>query len=160
MQTFTRAALEAARPAVERVNRALLSPPDEPQGQTIATEKEIAAGGEHSLDLPSGPSAVRRLELRVPMDKLASPERALRSLIVQMDCDGERTVWCPVSDFFGSGVGLSRVESWYRKVETNGTMVCRWVMPYQKARASHAAQSCRATDQGFPSRDGQPVVVG
>jgi hypothetical protein len=48
-----------------------------------------------------------------------------------MECDGERTIWCPVSDFFGSGVGLSRVESWYRKVDTNGTMVWRWVMPYQ-----------------------------
>lgn len=130
VQTFTRAALEAARPAVERVNKALQSPPDEPQGQTVATEKEIGASGEHSLELPTGPSAVRRLELRVPTGQ---SERALRSLIVQMEFDGERTVWCPASDFFGSGVGLSRVESWYRTVDTNGTMVCRWVMPFQKS---------------------------
>ncbi len=108
VQTFTRAALEAGpASAVERVNKALLAPPDEPQGQTIAAENEIATGGEHSLELPPGPAAVRRLELRVPASQLASPERALRSLILQMNCDGEPTVWCPVSDFFGSGVGLN-----------------------------------------------------
>jgi len=129
VQTFTLAALEAARPAVERVNKALQSPPDEPQGQAVTAEKEIAASGEHSLELPTGPSAVRRLELRVPTGQ---SERALRSLIVQMEFDGDRTVWCPSSDFFGSGVGLSRVESWYGTVATNGTMICRWVMPYQK----------------------------
>ena len=32
VRTFTRAALEAARPAVERVNKALQAPPDEPKG--------------------------------------------------------------------------------------------------------------------------------
>ena len=82
--------------------------------------------------MPPGPAAVRRMELRVPPDRLVSPERALRSLIIQMECDGERTVWCPTSDFFGSGVGLNRVENWYRTVDPDGTMVCRWVMPYPK----------------------------
>jgi hypothetical protein len=132
VQTFTRAALEAARPAVELVNKALLTPPDETPGQAIVVEKQIAAGGEHSLDLPPGPAAVRRLELRVPVDQAASAGRILRSLVLQINCDGESTVWCPVSDFFGSGVGLNPVHSWYRTVLANGTMVCRWVMPYQK----------------------------
>ena len=133
VQTFTRGALEAARPVVERVNKVLLAPPDELQGRTIASEKEIAAGAEQSLELPPGPSAVRRLELRVFAGQQSRSERALRSLVLQMSCDGEPTVWCPVSDFFGSGVGLNRIESWYRKVEPNGTMICRWVMPYQKS---------------------------
>ena len=132
VQTFTRAALEVARPAIERVNQALLTPPDEAQGQTITAEKQITARGEHVLVLPPGPAAVRRLELRVPANQLASLERALRSLVLQLTCDGEITVWCPASDFFGSGVGLNKVQSWYRTVLTNGTMVCRWVMPYQK----------------------------
>jgi hypothetical protein len=81
VQTFTRPALEAARPAVERVNKALQSPPNEPQGQAVTAEKEIAARGEHALELPPGPSAVRRLELRVPAGPQAPSERALRSLI-------------------------------------------------------------------------------
>ena len=132
VETFTRTALESARPAIEKANRTLLAPPDE-EGITLSLEKEIAAGGEQTLKLPSGPAAVRRLEMRVPLAKLAAPEYALRSLILQMECDVERTVWCPASDFFGRGVVLNRLESWYRSVDANGIMVCRWVMPYKNS---------------------------
>lgn len=131
VQTFTRTALETARPAIERVNRGLAAPPDEPPGQQLAREEELAPGSESTVELPVGPAAVRRLELRVPTTPLASPDRALRALVVRMDFDGEPAVWCPVSDFFGSGVGLNQVKNWYRTVEPDGTLVCRWVMPYQ-----------------------------
>jgi hypothetical protein len=114
------------------VNKTLLAQPDEPQGQVVATDGTIAANSDHSIDMPKGPAAVRRLELRLAVDPLSSPERALRSLVLQMQCDDESTVWCPVSDFFGSGVGLNPVQSWYRTVDTNGTLTCRWVMPYRE----------------------------
>ncbi|MBI5833634.1 MAG: DUF2961 domain-containing protein [Armatimonadetes bacterium] len=127
VRTFTRADLDAARPAVARAGRALAMPPDQPAGRAVSQTTALAAGGTQSLDLPAGPAAVSRLELRAPAD-----ERALRSLILRMDCDGERTIWCPVSDFFGSGVGLNAVASWYRTVGADGTMVCRWVMPYER----------------------------
>lgn len=126
VRTFTRAALEAARPAIGRVNKTLATPPDDPAGTRITMD--LDAQGTRSLALPPGPAAVHRLELRVPR----LTERALRSLIVQMDCDGKRTVWCPASDFFGSGVGMNAVRNWYRTVADDGTMVCRWVMPYRK----------------------------
>jgi len=156
VQTFTPAALETARPAVERVNQALVAPPDNAQGQTIAKANELAASSEQSLVLPPGPAAVCRLELHVPADPLASPERALRSLILKMDCDGETTVWSPASDFFGSGVGLNAVQNWYRTVRTNGTMVCRWVMPYQKnARVSLANLSEQTVNVSLRATIGQ-----
>jgi hypothetical protein len=149
VRTFTRAALQAARPAVERVNQALQAPPDEPKGQPVTKEVELAAGGTQSIDLPPGPAAVRRLELRVPAGRLASPERAPRSLVLEMQCDGARTVWCPASDFFGSGVGLVPVQSWYRTALADGTRVCRWVMPYHKsariALLNLAGEPIRAT---------------
>ena len=49
-----------------------------------------------------------------------------------MEFDGKETVWCPIGDFFGSGIGLNPVQGWYRTVAEDGTMTCRWVMPYQK----------------------------
>ncbi|MGC3958524.1 MAG: hypothetical protein QM813_11455 [Verrucomicrobiota bacterium] len=100
VRTFARAALEECRPLIQRMNQVLLSPPGEVEGQRITTETEIMAGGAHSLELPPGPAAVRQLELRVPA---ALSERALRSLIVKMDCDDEPTVWCPVADFLAAG---------------------------------------------------------
>ncbi|MFO1497155.1 MAG: glycoside hydrolase family 172 protein [Verrucomicrobiota bacterium] len=132
VETFTRPALETARPRIERVNLALSSPPDQFEGQVVSVEQEVAAGTDISLDLPAGPASVRRLELRVPAGQPAPTEQALRSLVVEMTCDGEPTIWSPVTDFFGSGVGLNAVQSWSRTVLTNGTMVCRWAMPYQR----------------------------
>ncbi|MEI6219347.1 MAG: glycoside hydrolase family 172 protein, partial [bacterium] len=60
-------------------------------------------------------------------------ETSLRAMVIRMSFDGEETVWCPVSDFFGSGYGLNELRNWYRTVDKDGVMSCRWVMPYRKA---------------------------
>jgi hypothetical protein len=132
VRTFTRADFDAAKPVIERVNKTLENPPDAPSAEPISTPMVFAPGESCQLSLPPGPGALCRLAVRVNPASLANPERSLRSLIVQMDCDGERTIWCPASDFFGSGVGINAVQSWYRMVQEDGTMVCRWVMPYRK----------------------------
>ena len=53
--------------------------------------------------------------------------------MLKIEFDGKETVWCPIGDFFGSGIGLNPVQGWYRTVAEDGTMTCRWVMPYQKS---------------------------
>ncbi|MEY4916957.1 MAG: hypothetical protein RL616_870 [Verrucomicrobiota bacterium] len=128
VQTFTREHFEALRPLVQAVNKTLAAPPDKPSGHDVVVEEKISAHGQAQLNLPVGSQAVRRLELSVPP---TLSEQQLRSLILVMTCDGETNLWCPVTDFFGSGVGLNPVESWYRTVTTNGVMVSRWVMPYK-----------------------------
>jgi hypothetical protein len=127
-QTFIVENVEAIKPLVLKVNQILVAPPDEPSGQRASLVEKISAHGQVQMDLPTGSQAVRRLELSV------SPtlsEQQLRSLILVMECDGETNLWCPVTDFFGSGVGLNPVASWYRTVTTNGTLISRWVMPYK-----------------------------
>ena len=62
----------------------------------------------------------------------ADPE-ITRKVLLKIDFDGQQTVWCPIGDFFGSGIGLNPVQGWYRTVAEDGTMSCRWVMPYQKS---------------------------
>ncbi|MEI8042964.1 MAG: glycoside hydrolase family 172 protein, partial [Verrucomicrobiota bacterium] len=139
VQTFTRDALEAARPLVAKAGKTLLSPPDTMPGRSLSLNELIPAGKNAVLDLPAGPAAVRLLELRVGTNDPAELERALRSTILQVRFDDEDTVWCPATDFFGSGVGINALSSWYRTVHTNGTMICRWVMPYkQSARVTIA----------------------
>ncbi len=129
VQTFTWKSFESLRPLAQRVNQTLLNPPDSPSGQKLSMIGGVPADGKLDLELPAGASALRRLELTVPT---SLSERELRSLVLQMACDDETNIWCPVSDFFGSGVGLNPVDSWYRTVTTNGTMISRWVMPYQR----------------------------
>jgi hypothetical protein len=129
VQSFTWENFQTLQSLIQRVNTALSSPPDSPSGQNVSVAKKIPARGELVLQLPDEAAAVHRLELTV------SPtlsEQQLRSLVLQMVCDDETNIWCPASDFFGSGVGLNPVASWYRTVTTNGVMTSRWVMPYQK----------------------------
>ena len=59
--------------------------------------------------------------------------RSRASVLLRMEFDGKETVWCPVGDFFGSGIGLNPFQGWYRTVADDGTMTCRWVMPYRES---------------------------
>lgn len=128
VRTFAWKNFKSLRPLIQQVNRSLLNPPDHPPGRSSSKTDEIPTQGETHLGLPSGSHALQHLALSVPS---TLSERQLRSLVLQMVCDGETNIWCPVSDFFGSGVGLNTVDSWYRTVSTNGLMISRWVMPYQ-----------------------------
>ena len=53
--------------------------------------------------------------------------------MLKIEFDGQETVWCPIGDFFGSGIGLNPYQGWFRTVAEDGTLSCRWVMPYQKS---------------------------
>ncbi|MEO5914287.1 MAG: glycoside hydrolase family 172 protein [Luteolibacter sp.] len=128
VETFTTASFEAAGPSIQRTNKVLSAPPSSKLAASFSKSTTIPAGGEVPLDLPAGPAAVKMMELRLEPNDAA----ALRSLIVLIQFDGKETVWCPASDFFGSGAGLNELKSWYRSVLTNGTMTCRWTMPYAK----------------------------
>jgi hypothetical protein len=93
----------------------------------------LAPGASLSLPLPSGAHAVQALEMQVTTERPEEREQALRSTVIRMEFDGEETVWCPVGDFAGCGVGMQPLQSWYRTVGENGRLLCRWVMPYAKS---------------------------
>lgn len=130
--TVTSAQIEAARARIAAINQTLLAPPTVTAGTVRTRQDVLAAGGHVFLDLPSGANAVRALELKLETDA-PEKERSLRGVIVQLTFDGEQTIWCPATDFFGSGVGINELHSWYRTVAADGTMRCRWVMPYAKS---------------------------
>lgn len=95
----------------------------------IGRRETISPGQAVSIDLPAGESVVRSLSLK--LGSYNDPQDT-RSLVLSITFDGEETVWCPVGDFFGSGIGLHPFHGWYRTVEQDGTMRCRWLMPYRK----------------------------
>ena len=133
VMTFALPQAEAAKNLIDEVNRNLSSPVAIAGGEVGSLNSELVAGAEATLDLPAGSSAVRCLELFLKTSDFKEVERAQRSLIVKLTFDGEETVWCPATDFFGCGVGINEVRSWYRDVSTDGAMRCRWVMPYAKS---------------------------
>jgi hypothetical protein len=130
IKTFTLDDLKAAHATVEHVAETLLNPPPFTGGVSVALDRKLEPNQAASVALPGGPAALRALEMQIAAEDLP---RALRSTILRLTFDGEETVWCPVGDFFGSGVGLNPTHTWYRSVEHDGTLRCRWVMPYQKS---------------------------
>jgi len=129
VDSLTRAALHSAAAELEKTGQILTALPDAARG-AIQDSAKIAAGAKLDLQLPAGPTALRQLALRVP-SAVDHPE-ILRSTILSMTFDGEQTVWCPLGDFFCSADALHPFHTWQRTVSADGTLVCRWVMPYKE----------------------------
>lgn len=129
VQTFTMAGYEAAKTAVDQTSQALLHIAAEPTPASVLKQARLAPDEELPLVLPDGETAV--VQLGVQIDPAAAPQ-ALRSIILQATFDDAPAIWCPIGEFFGSGVRLLPVEDWWRTVAADGKLTSRWVMPYQR----------------------------
>ena len=133
VKSFTPAQLEEGKGLIGQVNRSLSSPLPPAEGTSATLRQDLGPGAEASLELPQGGNAVQAMELRLDTKAPGDVHRALRGVILRMSFDGEETVWCPATDFFGTAVGINELSSWYRAVGKDGMMKCRWVMPYEKS---------------------------
>lgn len=95
----------------------------------IKWNETLVPRGKKVMRISQSASAVRILTIRLKAKNMA---QALRSTVLKASFDGEETIWTPVGDFFNIGVGLKQYRMWERAVEPDGTMICRWVMPYRR----------------------------
>lgn len=110
------------------VGNKLMAPPARGAAQNLTLTQIIPAGHEITLDLPAGAAAVTGMRINVTA---ANRDQALRSTVLRGSFDGIETIWCPIGDFAGSGVGLNALSSWYRSITpADGWMTNRWTMPY------------------------------
>lgn len=130
IKTFTRQDFDKAMPLTKEVGELLLHPENKTKGKEVEFKASLNAKGEASVKLPKGNAAIR--ELSIKLDDYKNPD-VTRTVILKMEFDGEPTVWCPLGDFFGNGIGLHPFQGWYRTVSDDGTMTSRWVMPYKKS---------------------------
>lgn len=130
MKTFTKEDFYQAEDQIKQVCETLLAPKNATGGEIVKLNETLAAKEEKSVVLPRGTSALRSLSLSLGS---YTDSMVTRSVILKMEFDGQQTVWCPVGDFFGSGIGLHPFQGWYRTVAEDGTLSCRWVMPYQES---------------------------
>ncbi|MFD2874301.1 glycoside hydrolase family 172 protein [Mucilaginibacter ximonensis] len=130
-ETFTKENFAGLMKKVDEANDKLLHPDSVITGPATGIDQVIAPNSEASVDLPAGSSSINMLSIRLKTDNPTDYAQALRSTVLKIDFDGEQTVWCPIGDFSGSGVGGKPLKSWYRAVTADGEMLCRWVMPYQ-----------------------------
>ena len=98
------------------------------QGAIQETTETLNSNQSMTLDLPAGSKAIKYLEVELPSN--ATPQM-LRSTILKVTVDNVETVWSPLGEFFGTGYRLANVQDWYRSATKDGTLISRWVMPYQ-----------------------------
>ena len=144
VETFALDSFEKAKALAKTVGESLNAPGTDLRVKTtVADDAALKPGESLSVKLPAGPAAAR--EFVVKLDPKA-PAAAVRDLVVTMTFDGERTVWCPMAEFFGGGYfpGDAHPEkpepdgcfirphwNWNRRAEKDGTFSCYFVMPYQ-----------------------------
>ncbi len=77
-----------------------------------------------------GPQAIKKLVVKVQAEDMVA---ALRStlLYIQFDDYTMPQVQAPIGDFFGAAPGIVPMNSLPLTIEKDGTMTCRFVMPYE-----------------------------
>ncbi len=131
VESFSQAAFDAAKQRIERLQDELLKPAAALPKDLKQHAPPVAtlAPGQDMQTTITGPAAVRRLVVKLEAEDL---DLAIRQTVLRAEFDGNQTVWCPVGDFFGSGVGLNPYRGWWREVLEDGRMVCYWPMPYSR----------------------------
>jgi len=135
VETFSMELLKQAKSTLDRVQTGLMKlRRTASTGYDMSQLKGPLASGQSRSVVLSGPKAIRSLVFKLDARNLS---QALRSTVLQIDCDGTQTVWVPLGDFFGTGYHIRPYASWYTDVSEDGTLSCFWVMPFEtEARVS------------------------
>lgn len=130
IESFTRMTpIESAR-AIQEAARGLLAS-DWVNGLMPVWKAELKPGATYERELTGGSQAIESLSFQVETPE--DWERALRSLVLEIEFDGQTTVWAPVGDFFGSGIGLHNLTDRMRWVQEAGILACGWIMPFERS---------------------------
>lgn len=131
VESFSMDQLAAAKPTLQAVQTKLREGRrDEPDGwKTVDWTGELAPGQREDVLTAKGPGAIRKLRFKIKADDLS---QALRSTVLEIQFDGESTVWAPLGDFFGIGYQVRPYRTWYTEVTDDGELSCAWVMPFEK----------------------------
>ena len=122
---------EQNKPLVDSVNRVLAQGIDTPSaGREKSTRLTLAPGEKSTVRLPKGTRALSDMTFNV------GDGNQLRQTILSLTFDGRQTVWSPIGDFFSVGVGIRPYSTWERSAAEDGTLRCRWMMPYRESASA------------------------
>lgn len=155
--TFQPDDLKTHAEAFRKTARVLAHPDQEYAHQSSEEATPISAtiesGQKQEVLKLEGPKAIERLTLKVTADDL---NRALRQTVLHIICDDYPwgQVQAPVGDFFGSAPGVNPYDTLPFTVAPDGTMTCRYVMPFKKSLRilleNRGKQSIEATGSALP----------
>ena len=112
VESFSTQALEAQKDKIAATNDLLLNPGKTTFDAGVATRgfkryiKSEEMEGLFGMHRVRGPGALTEIDVKLHAEDLTA---ATRSVVLAISFDGEETVWVPVGEFFGTGVGLNRI---------------------------------------------------
>jgi len=130
VKSFTMEQLHKLKPLVQNVNDKLQKIF---QTSVISNIKPLSfsgllSPGQQLKQTIKGSGAIRKLSLKI---SAADINQALRSTVLEIRFDDNRTVWCPLGDFFGTGYQIRPHQSWYTSVQKDSLLQAFWVMPFR-----------------------------
>ncbi|HPF37987.1 MAG TPA: DUF2961 domain-containing protein [Phycisphaerae bacterium] len=118
----------ALRSAVETLSSVGLTSSG-PRLPHVSDARTLNPGESLTLEPQTGPGVIKSLTVRLGAENM---DEASRKLVLRASFDGEETIWCPVGQFFGAGLGAHPYQSWRSSVSEGGVMRSDWPMPFSK----------------------------
>ncbi len=132
VSSFQVSDLKEYKSHIEQVSNTLLDPQEHlsPQGDKKIFSQSIQAGQDKEFVVLKGEQAITQLKIKIMSEDLT---RALRQNIIRISFDGAPSaqVESPIGDFFGAAPGVNPYHSLPFSVLPDGSMICRYYMPYQ-----------------------------
>jgi len=144
VKTFDWDQIDSQEKLTSKIADELVNPKTDPSAKLLIDTTIKHGTAITSSYQPMISSAIRVLQVKVPVPsaeeaksmKWDDPKQAhniLRNLILTVQFDGETCIQAPLGDFFGSAPGLNPYENLPMTVMADGTMTCRFVMPFEKS---------------------------
>lgn len=130
--SFSKNELEYAAELIKATNEILKSTDSKIPSQGIKTfnsTKSITARDSLNIKIKRRNSSISKISLIL---SAAYTEQALRSTVLKITFDGNKTVWVPAGDFFGTGYKKTNSSTWYSSVDDQMKMESYWLMPFKK----------------------------
>ena len=132
VETFSKEVAYRAKEKIAEVNGKLLHPTLSRSGEIQKETKTIGANESLTVSLPSGEYAVYEINFDIKLKDASQYAQLMREVIFIAEFDNNETVWVPLSDFSGGGMGAPYVDSWYLQADGKGKITSRWLMPYKQ----------------------------
>ena len=129
MESFSLDVIERNRELISATGQLLLADFSGFTDADLAEKKTLEPGKALTFNFEGSGKAVSYLSAKLESENLP---QALRSTVLSISFDGEKTVWIPAGEFFGTGYQIFPSKTWYTKVSEDGKMESFWLMPFKE----------------------------
>lgn len=131
IETFSKEVVKRAEQKIKTIDNILLSPKVK-KGVILTADQTIEPNDSLVINLPEGENAIYEIRFNTDIADSLQFAQLMHELIFCAEFDGKQTVWVPLSDYSGGGMGAPHVESYYLSSDGKGNISSRWMMPYKK----------------------------